>query len=186
MEIIRGTMDFKLDCPTAICIGKFDGVHMGHRRLIERITEKKSSGLLATVFTMNPSPEELFSGVKSEPLCSDIEKESYLEELGVDVIVEFPLTFETAAMPPDEFVREILIKKLSMKYIAAGPDLSFGDKGAGNWELMKSMSKEYDFDYDVIEKIKAEGEDISSSRIRKAMASGCVEEAYRMLGRIKR
>lgn len=186
MEIIKGTIDFHMDRPTAICIGKFDGVHMGHRRLIEYVTAQKSRGLLATVFTMSPSPEELFSGIKSEPLCSDIEKESFLEELGVDLIVEFPLTFESAAIKPEIFVKEILLDKLSMKYIAAGPDLSFGDKGAGNWQLIKEMSEQYNFDYDVIDKIKSDGEDISSSRIRNAMASGCLDEAYRMLGRTRR
>lgn len=186
MEVIKGTMDFGIDRPTAICIGKFDGVHMGHKKLIECITAQKSRGMLATVFTMRPSPEELFGGVKYEPLCSDIEKESYLEEMGVDVMVEFPLTFESAAMEPEIFVKEILIGKLNMGYIAAGPDLSFGNKGAGDWKLIKSMSAVYGFDYDMIEKIKSDGEDISSSRIRNAMATGCVDEAYRMLGRTKR
>ncbi|MBQ0028215.1 MAG: FAD synthetase family protein [Lachnospiraceae bacterium] len=186
MNIIKGTMDFRIESPTAICIGKFDGVHMGHKKLIECITAQKDKAMLATVFTMKPSPEELFSGVKSEPLCTDEEKESYLEALGVDVIVELPLTFETAAMEPERFVKDILIDRLNMKYIAAGPDLSFGDKGAGNWELMKSMSARYGFDYEIIEKIKADGEEISSSRIRSAMANGHVDKAYKMLGRTKR
>lgn len=185
MRVIKGTLDFHIDRPTAICIGKFDGVHMGHRRLIERITAQKSRGMLATVFTMKPTPEELFGGVKNTPLCSDIEKESYLEELGIDIIVEFPLSFETAAIEPEIFVKDILIDRLCMKYIAAGPDLSFGNKGAGDWQLIKRMSEQYNFDYDIIEKIKSDGEDISSSRIRNAMAIGCVDEAYRMLGRTK-
>ena len=185
MKVIRETSDFYIERPTAVCIGKFDGVHRGHRKLLEKIVAKKQEGLLATVFTFNPSPAELFTGRKEIELCSTVEKESYLEELGIDIIIEFPLTFESAAMKPEAFVKDILIDKLSMKYIAAGPDLSFGDKGAGDWNLIERLAKQYNFEYDVIEKVKADGKDISSSRIKKAMETGSVEEAYRMLGRIK-
>lgn len=185
MEIIRDTEDFYIDRPTAVCIGKFDGVHVGHRKLIECITRQKQAGLLATVFTFDPSPEELFSGKKSENLCSRIEKEAYLEELGVDIVLEYPLTFENAAVDPTDFVKNILIGQMNMKYIAAGSDISFGKGGNGNRELIEGLSTQYGFKCDIIEKIRVDGKEVSSSRIRHAIEEGHVEEAYRMLGRAK-
>ena len=186
MIVIRNTLDFYMDRPTAVCIGKFDGVHIGHKKLLERITAQKARGMLACVFTFDPSPEELFTGKAVATLCDRNEKESYLDELGVDVVIEFPLTFETAATEPEEFVRNYLIDRLNMKYIAAGDDLSFGAGGRGNRELIEKLSTQYNFECDIIEKVMVDGEAVSSSRIRKAYELGHNEEAYRMLGRTNR
>ena len=174
-----------MERPTAVCIGKFDGVHVGHKKLLEYITAQKQRGMLATVFTFNPSPEELFSGIRNESLCSRIEKEAYLEEAGVDVIIEFPLTFESAAIEPEDFVKDILIDKLNMKYIAAGADLSFGNKGRGNRAMIERMAEQFCFECDIIEKVQVDGEDVSSSRIREAIKAGSVDDARRMLGRMR-
>lgn len=186
MIVIRNTLDFNMDRPTAVCIGKFDGVHIGHKKLLERITAQKQRGMLACVFTFDPSPEELFSGKPLTTLCNREEKEAYLEELGVDVIIEFPLTFETAATEPEDFVKDYLVDRLDMKYIAAGDDLSFGAGGRGNRDLIEKLSIQYGFECDIIEKVRVDGEIVSSSRIREAYELGHNEEAYRMLGRTNR
>lgn len=186
MEVISGTTQFHMDSYSAVCIGKFDGVHIGHRKLISKITEKKSEGMRAVVFTFDPSPEELFTGKKSGSLCSKEEKEAYLEDLGVDVVIEFPLTFESAAMEAEDFVRKILIDGLNMKYIVAGDDISFGAGGRGDRKLIEQMSTQYGFRCDIINKVMVDGEEVSSSRIREAIRKGKVNEAYRMLGRIGR
>ncbi len=176
-------MDFHIDRPTAVCIGKFDGVHIGHKKLLEHITAQKQRGMLACVFTFDPSPEELFSGKKTDCLCDRTQKETYLDELGVDIIIEFPLTFETAATEPEDFVADYLMDRLNMKYIAAGDDLSFGAGGRGNKELIEKLAIQYGFECDIIEKVRVDGEVVSSSRIRKAYELGHNEEASRMLGR---
>lgn len=186
MEVIRNTTKFHMDRPTAICIGKFDGVHIGHRKLLEMVVAKKLEGMLAVVFTFDPTPEELFTGKKAENLCSRIEKESYLEELGVDIVIEFPLTFETAAIEAEAFVKDILLDGLNMAYIAAGTDISFGDGGKGDRKLIEQMSTQYGFECDIIDKVRVDGEEVSSSRIRHAFENGNVKDAYRMLGRIGR
>jgi len=175
-----------MDRPTAVSIGKFDGVHVGHKKLLEHIVAQKQRGMLACVFTFDPSPEELFSGKEAVTLCDRTQKESYLEELGIDVIIEFPLTFETAATDPEVFVKDYLVDRLNMKYIAAGDDLSFGAGGRGNRELIEHLSTQYGFECDIIEKIRVDGEVVSSSRIRLAIESGHNEEACRMLGRTNR
>ncbi len=183
MEVIRETTDFQIERPTAVCIGKFDGVHMGHKKLIERVVAQKSAGLIPTVFTFDPSPEELFSGVQSNQLCTRLEKQELLEELGIELIIEYPLTFETAAVDPIEFVEQILVDRLHMRYIAAGPDLSFGKGGEGDKALIETLSERLGYKVEIIDKVGFEGEDISSSRIREAIDRGELSRAERMLGR---
>lgn len=185
MEIIRDTEDFFIEHGTALCIGKFDGVHIGHQKLLEYITAKKSVGLKALVFTFNKAPEELLFGKKNENLCTREEKERYFQDMGVDIVIEYPLTLENAAMEAEVFVKEILIGKLNMKYIVAGSDISFGKGGLGNRDLIEKMSAEYDFECDIIDKVRLDGNEISSTAIRAEFEAGNTEKAYRMLGRKK-
>lgn len=182
MEVIR-TADIHIDRPTAVCIGKFDGVHVGHQRLLEHIVAQKARGLTATVFTFNPSAEELFSGNRIVPLCTNDEKESYLEKLGIDIVVEFPLTTESASMLPRQFVTDILIERMNMKYLAAGSDISFGKGGLGDRALIEELSVKLGFQCDIIEKICVDGKEVSSTRVREAVRDGRMEEASRLLGR---
>ncbi len=183
MEVIRETTDFHIERPTAVCIGKFDGVHMGHKKLIEKVVAQKSAGLIPTVFTFDPSPEELFSGVHSNPIYTRFRKQELLEELEIELVIEYPLTFETAAVDPVEFVEKILVESLHMRYIAAGPDLSFGKGGKGDKAVIEGLSLRLGYKVEIIDKVEYEGEDISSSRIREAIDRGELNRAERMLGR---
>ena len=109
-------------------------------------------------------------------------QKEFFENLGIDILVEFPLTYETAATPKELFVSEILVEKLNAKYIAAGTDLSFGKKGEGNSEFLVQKGKELDFCVDIIDKIAYKGEIISSTLVRKAISEGDVKKAHFMLG----
>lgn len=182
MQIITSLDNIKLKIPSAVAIGKFDGIHLGHRQLLGKIIAKKQEGMKAVVFTFNPSPAVLFSGVKEKELTSVEEKRRIFENLGIDILVEFPLTYETAATPKELFVSEILVEKLNAKYIAAGTDLSFGKKGEGNSEFLVQKGKELDFCVDIIDKIAYKGEIISSTLVRKAISEGDVKKAHFMLG----
>ena len=97
MEIIAGTTDFYLEKDTAVAIGKFDGVHLGHRRLLEEILGRKKYGLAACVFTFDPTPAVLFGLSDGKELTTREEKRRLFEPLGIDTLIEFPLTKETAA-----------------------------------------------------------------------------------------
>lgn len=184
MEVIRETTDFHIERPTAVCIGKFDGVHMGHKKLIEKVVAQKSAGLTPTVFTFDPPPEELFSGMHSNLLCTRLQKQELLEELGIELIIEYPLTMTTASVDPVEFVEQILVERLHMRYIAAGPDLSFGRGGEGDRTLIEALAARLGYKVEIIDKVGFEGADISSSRIRDAIDRGELSRAERMLGRI--
>ncbi|MFR7401273.1 MAG: bifunctional riboflavin kinase/FMN adenylyltransferase, partial [Waltera sp.] len=154
MEIIAGTTDFYLEKDTAVAIGKFDGVHLGHRRLLEEILGRKKYGLAACVFTFDPTPAVLFGLSDGKELTTREEKRRLFERLGIDTLIEFPLTKETAATEPECFATEILAKQMKTRFVAAGEDLSFGKNGAGNAELLERMAPHLGFCDQTIEKIE--------------------------------
>lgn len=182
MEIIAGTTDFYLEKDTAVAIGKFDGVHLGHRRLLEEIIDKKKDGLVACVFTFDPTPAVLFGLSDGRELTTREEKRRLFERLGIDILIEFPLTKETAATEPERFVSEILAKQMNTRFVAAGEDLSFGKNGAGNALLLEKMAPQLGFCVKTIEKIEVDGIEVSSTYIRKLVEEGRMEEAESMLG----
>lgn len=182
MEIIAGTTDFYLEKDTAVAIGKFDGVHLGHRRLLEEIIDKKKDGLAACVFTFDPTPAVLFGLSDGRELTTREEKRRLFERLGIDILIEFPLTKETAATEPERFVSEILAKQMNTRFVAAGDDLSFGKNGAGNALLLEKMAPQLGFCVKTIEKIEVDGIEVSSTYIRKLVEEGRMEEAESMLG----
>ena len=119
MNIISGTTDFNITEKTAVAIGKFDGIHKGHRKLLEEILKQKENGLKACVFTFNPPPEVLFGRRNIGELTTCAEKRECFEKMGIDILIEFPLTFESAAMEPETFVTEILKKQMNASFIPA-------------------------------------------------------------------
>lgn len=182
MEIITRLDELNINSKTAIAMGKFDGIHLGHKKLLGKILEQKQDGLKACVFTFEPSPEEFFVGHTVRQLFTRNEKRRAFEKLGVDILVEFPLTEATAAMDPEDFVRDILCGDLKAVYIAAGSDVSFGDKGRGDQHLLRNLSKELGFELDLIEKVMLDGTEVSSTRVRNEVADGNMAEVKRLLG----
>ena len=181
MKIIERTTEFRLPEQSAVAIGKFDGVHLGHRKLIHRIIEQKKENLLATVFTFDTSAAAFFGGEEKE-LTTVAEKRRIFKEMGVDVLIEFPLNRETAATEPAEFVHKYLAEQMRAAYICAGTDLSFGRNGAGNYMLLKEYADAYSYRVELIDKVTVDGEVVSSTRVREAVRTGCMEDASRMLG----
>ena len=182
MQIIRDTTDFVSLGETAVSIGKFDGVHLGHRRLLEELIDQKEKGLLATVFTFDPYPEVFFGYGSKQMLTTLEEKEQIFEKMGIDVLVEFPFNAVSAATPSREFVTRFLCSHLRARFIAAGPDLSFGDHGSGNFSLLEELAPEYGFTAKKIEKVIMDENIISSTLIRRLISTGEVTTAARYLG----
>ncbi len=182
MQIIAETTDFKILQPTAVAIGKFDGLHIGHRELLNRILMKKKEGLLSTIFTFNPPPEVFFGKRKAKEITTKEEKRVIFEEMGIDILIEYPLTKESAAIEPETFVEDILKKQMNLSYLAAGYDISFGHMGAGNASLLKKMAPKYHFQADIIDKVCEEGREISSTFIREEVEKGDMEHVAKLLG----
>ena len=182
MRIISGTTQFKIEEGTAVAIGKFDGLHLGHRRLPKEILRQKEDGLKAAVFTFDPSPEVFFGMNPSRELSTNEEKRALFREIGIDILVEFPFNRMTAATPPEDFVVDILCRRMNARFVAAGTDLSFGAMGKGNFALMSSLARHLGFEARKIDKIERNGKVISSTLIRRLVEEGNMEEAAACLG----
>lgn len=182
MEIISGSTAFKLEEKSAVAIGKFDGIHIGHKKLLFHLMEQKKKGLKAVVFTFDPPASRFFgNGAEREltPLC---EKRKLFERLGVDILIEFPLNQQTAAIPAEDFVRKVLKEQMNTAYIAAGMDLSFGAGGKGDEKLLMAMADELQYEVQIIQKILYEDREISSSYVREVVEAGDMKMAGRLLG----
>ncbi|MBO4900890.1 MAG: riboflavin biosynthesis protein RibF [Lachnospiraceae bacterium] len=184
MQIISGITDFQLHTKTAAAIGKFDGVHLGHRKLIEMITGRtlNDPDIKSVVFTFNPSPESLFAGHALPELTTVSEKREIFRRLGIDILIEFPMNTETAAISAEDFIREYLVEKMNAAYIVAGSDLTFGDKGRGNADMLRAYSGEFGYECNITDKIIYDGQPISSTRIRDAVEAGDMELVTALLG----
>jgi len=180
MRIIEKTTDFQLKEPTAVVLGKFDGVHLGHRFLLEKLLEQKQNGLRTVVFTFDKSPASLLGQNVADlkELCTREEKRAIIEALGVDVYIEFPMNEETVKMTAEVFVEEYLSKRLCCKCLIAGDDLRFGYKGLGNAKMLKEHSFSTRCQMDIYEKLP----DVSSSIIREAITMGDIVQANAALG----
>ena len=182
MEIITDTTEFHIEGKNAVAIGKFDGIHLGHKKLLSYILKQKEDNLKSVVFTFDPSPEEFFTGNSIPQLFTRMEKREAFEEMGIDILIEFPLTSETAATDPEDFVRRILVKQINADFIAAGTDVTFGDKGRGDQHLLRNLSKEIGYELVLIDKVRIDGEEVSSTRVRNQVADGDMPMVKRLLG----
>lgn len=191
MKIISGTTEFTNIFPSAVVLGKFDGVHTGHRLLLERLSRAKKEGLYTVVFTFDKSPASLFAKQDGgwRDLCTMEDKREIFAEAGVDLFVEFPMNGTTCKISAESFITDYLRGRLNCKKIIAGEDLSFGYRGLGNKEMLAAYAKEQDFVLELVEKKRLDslfdapsGEVISSTLIRQEIEKGNVDRANRMLG----
>ncbi len=177
MEIIKGD-NFKLN-KSAVCLGKFDGVHKGHRMLIDYVSNIE--GMPGVMFTFDMNPRTLFDA-DFKTIYSEEEKISLLKNTGLDMLIEYPFTKETAALSADDFVKDILVGKLSAGVICIGKDFRFGHNRLGDLELLLSLSEKYGFKVKAFDKATFEGSEISSTRIRNLIKEGNVKKAGELLG----
>ena len=170
--------------PYSLAVGFFDGVHLGHQQVINTaISHAKNKGLKSAVMTFDPHPSIVLGGRNEKvfyitTLEQKIEK---LEAMGVDTLFVVNFTSDFAKLSPENFV-EYFIKDLNVQHVTAGFDYSFGAFGKGNMDMMKQLAGE-DFAVTVVEKFEQESDKVSSTRIRKALKEGDMEEAHHLLGR---
>lgn len=181
MRYIWNTTDFQLQ-NTAVSLGKFDGFHVGHRLLIDYVTSLKEKGWKAVTFSFFQHPTALLSNPSMKLIYMEKEKVKKAEELGSDYFISYPFNEEVMHTEPEEFVRTVLVEKLGAKVIAIGKDYHFGKDRAGNVAVLEQLGKKYGFEVKAFDKVMMEGEEVSSTRIRKKLLKGDMEQANEMLG----
>ena len=174
MRYIQGTTEFLIQENTAVTLGKFDGVHKGHQKLIHQILDSKKNGLQSVVFTMNPGKKTL--------LLTEEEQKEILARQGVDYVVRCPFIPQISHMKPEAFIDQILIRQLHAKQIVVGTDFRFGYQREGDCELLKKLQKQYGYCLKVEEKERRGEREISSSYIREALHAGDIELTNELLG----
>ena len=156
---------------TAITLGNFDGLHMGHRRLISTMQQKAAEqGLLSVVFSFYPHPMFLFGNRDHQALImSPEEKKRTIEQMGVDCYVEYPFTKDFAAMAPEDFAVQLIFQAMRCKVLVVGENYRFGKNHAGNVVLLQQLGAQYGVEVICIPAVMAQGERVSSTRVRKAL-----------------
>jgi riboflavin kinase/FMN adenylyltransferase len=187
MIVIRHVeeLGFAGERPVVVTLGNFDGLHLGHRAIVERVCERAEAlrGLSAAV-TFHPHPLRVVAPDRAPELMLTVEQKLELfEEMGVDAAVVLPFDRSMASMPAEEFVERVLVRGLGVREIYVGPDFRFGKGRSGDVALLRRLGERFGFTAETIGPILADDERISASRIRELLSEGKLRRANTLLGR---
>lgn len=189
MKIIRLTKNsiMEYEGSSAVAIGKFDGIHTGHRSLLQRLLLYKQKGLCTVVFSFEKSITAFLKGQKDVVIATEEEKIELLSDMGIDYLALYPVNEESISIEAEEFIENILVKQLKAKAIVAGEDCSFGRYGKGDGRLLLEKSAEFGYEFECVPKVREEYEgrvrEISSTYIREEILNGHMEHVNSLLGR---
>ncbi|WP_127846731.1 bifunctional riboflavin kinase/FAD synthetase [Psychroflexus aestuariivivens] len=185
MKIYNKVSEFDNTIPTVVTIGTFDGVHIGHRKIIQRLVDSaKAKNLETALLTFYPHPRMVLQQDSDLKLIDSIEeKKTILRDTGLDHLIIHPFTMEFSRLTAEEYVEDILVKGLNAKKIVIGYDHRFGRNRTANIEDLKMFGKNYGFEVDEISKQDVEDVAVSSTKIRNALESGDLEKANAYLSR---
>lgn len=171
--------------PAVVAIGMFDGVHLGHRAVVSKARELATElGLACVVFTFVTHPRTVLRPDTPIPLLTTWEEKSErLQLLGVDRLVGAQFTQSFAEISAEDFIRRILQEQLQARHVVVGYNFAFGHNQSGTVDTLRQMGPAHGFDVTIVPPYTADDGAISSSRIRKLLATGHIEEANRLLGR---
>jgi riboflavin kinase / FMN adenylyltransferase len=167
----------------AVAIGNFDGVHLGHARIVERLlAQAKAIGGPAVVFTFDPHPVRILRPQQAPPpLTWTDRKAELLAELGVDTTIAYPTDEALLQLAPAEFFQRIVTAALGAKAMVEGANFFFGHNRTGTIEVLRQLCESKNIALEVVEPMVIDGEAVSSSRVRKLISAGRVDEANRLL-----
>lgn len=170
---------------SVVCIGAFDGLHLGHRALVRHAAARaRALGLPAVALSFEPLPREFFAGEAKPPrLMLPRAKIEGLGGLGADGIGLLRFDARLASMSAEDFVRKTLVARLGAREVWIGPDFRFGHKRGGDLSTLRTLGAELGFVAGAIDQVSLDGERVSSTRIRNALGSGDFRLASRLLGR---
>lgn len=175
--------DFSMNEDTVVTFGKFDGIHKGHRMLIDNAKKiAYENNLKLVVFTFKVVEGKTYPYMDQVFINSFSEREIFFERMNVDTLVEYPFDDEVADMEPLDFVKNVIFEKLHAKYVLVGEDWTFGKHGKGNADLLKAGQKLYDYEAVIFEKIHYEDREIGSTWIKEEISAGRMETVNILLG----
>ncbi|MGQ0813602.1 MAG: bifunctional riboflavin kinase/FAD synthetase [Gemmatimonadota bacterium] len=171
--------------PSAVTVGTFDGVHRGHQEVLdELVSVARERGERSVLVTFDPHPVKIVRPVDApQLLTTPHEKEEIIAQYGIDVIAHVRFTYELSQYEPERFVREILIGRYGLSHLVIGYDHGFGRGRRGDVETLKRIGAEIGFEVDIVKPYRLNGDNVSSSKIRKALLHGDVVSAAAGLGR---
>jgi riboflavin kinase/FMN adenylyltransferase len=193
MKVFRRLPPADQRTPCALTIGNFDGVHLGHRAVLERLVgAARARGLPACVLTFEPHPREYFARLRGRSggqpaesparILTERDKLDALASCGVDRVCLAHFNASLAAMPAQAFVDRLIVEGLRTRYLLIGDDFRFGAARAGDHALLERKAVEHGFDLERMPTIAADGERYSSSAVRRALAAGDLARARSLLG----
>lgn len=184
MVTVQSISEYDKKHATAITIGTFDGVHVGHRKILERLTRNGAeSGLKSTVLTFFPHPRMVLQKDADIKLLNTVEeKTEILQKLGIDQLIIHPFTREFSRLSATDFVRDILVNSLRTKKIIIGYDHRFGRNRNANINDLRTFGNTLDFEVEEIPAQEINDVSVSSTKIRKALEKGNIQKANKYLG----
>jgi riboflavin kinase / FMN adenylyltransferase len=185
MKIFHGTENANIQKPTVLTLGVFDGLHLGHQRIMQTVVERaKAVGAVPTAITFDPHPRAVLHPDSAPPLLQTLDQRlANFEVLGIEQAIVIQFDREFAEQPAEAFIREIIHERLQTIEVHLGKDFAFGKGRGGNIELLRKMSSELGFHADEVPEVRLRGHRVSSSKIRQQLAEGRVNLVRRMLDR---
>lgn len=183
--IVRYTENFRIEKDCILTIGTFDGVHLGHQKILKKLNElKQKTGLNSAILTFDPHPRKvLFPDQKDLKLITSTdEKLALLDQHGIDITVVYPFSKAFAQMDAQAYIRDILVKSLKVKHLIIGYDHKFGNNRDGDIHTLRKFANEYGYAVEEISVQDIDNINVSSSKIRHALEKGDVELANKYLG----
>ena len=171
--------------PSALTIGNFDGVHAGHRRILRRVKEVAlERGLKASALTFNPHPSKVVAPARAPRLMNSPEQRcALMGEEGIEQVFIMPFDRHVAHLTPEQFVEQVLVRKLGVRAVVLGHDFCFGYKQAGNVRVLGELGRKYGFTTEEVKGVTVRGQLVSSTGLRQLIEAGRVSQAARLLER---
>lgn len=184
MQVIRGIEKLEVE-NTVLTIGNFDGVHIGHQKIFDYVKRKANQiNGKSVVITFHPHPiKVLFKDHPLRLITTTEDKLRLIEKCGIDITVLIPFTPEFAQIEAEDFVKDILVQKINVKWVVVGYDYRFGKGRKGDKDLLKKLGLSYGFRVTVLKAYKRKGKILSSTAVRQALTEGNIREANLFLGR---
>lgn len=184
MDIIKSIWDVDNVEDSVVTIGKFDGIHKGHKVLIKKAVESsKKRRIKSVVFTFENHPANYFKSYSIKNIITDNDKMKNLKNLGIDIVVNVPFNEDMTKISADDFAKVILKERLKAKKVIVGHDFTFAKNKEGNAKLLKKLGVKYNFKVEIIKPVKINNIRVSSTYIRKLISQGCVNKVKEYLGR---